>query len=185
MTDDELDTLASLYVQLRQLHGSLRLADVAEAIEETLINLVGTEDFAVYVRDGEGDRFGRLFSVGDGGAAIEGFTLHDGPLGSAAATRDLRYGDPVATVPLRGQHGVGGFGLMVIFRLLPHKPAITPRDRKLLEVFAAHAALALQASMCAAEHGERRWKVAEMSALLRDHRPPPTFQLSPSDGEEP
>src|SRR2546430_882566 len=45
--------LANLYVASYRLHGSLDRDEVIEVLQEILINLVGSEEFAVYEREGE------------------------------------------------------------------------------------------------------------------------------------
>src|SRR5579862_5931242 len=46
--------LANLYVASYRIHGSLDREDVLATLREILINLIGTEEFAVYERDGSG-----------------------------------------------------------------------------------------------------------------------------------
>jgi hypothetical protein len=159
------ELMTNLYVQLQRLHCSLRLPDVVVAIEETLTNLVGTEDFAVLVHDHDTGRYERLMSVGEG-SSVEGFALGEGVLGLVAQSGRLQVGRPLAAVPLASGLRPGCIGMIVITRLLRHKAELSARDRPLLEVFAAHAGVALEAAMCAAAAGARPCRVAELRALL-------------------
>src|SRR3954447_16890908 len=61
---DEHDLISHLFVGVAQLHASLKLHEIVAAIAETLINLVGTEDFALFVRDETSGRFEKLWSTG-------------------------------------------------------------------------------------------------------------------------
>src|SRR5437588_6773815 len=104
---DELDLICNLYVQLEQLHGSLEPARVVAAVHETLINLVGSEDFALYLRDDASGRFEPLSSLGAEG---DSFVSGEGARGRAVQQGVIVYGDyaPVALVPLRARDGILG-----------------------------------------------------------------------------
>jgi hypothetical protein len=163
--------LASLIVQLKRLHGSLRLADVLAAIDETVTNLIGSEDFGLFLRDDESGRYEKLFATGKEVTAMGDVARGDGgTAGRALATGKIHYGRSLAAVvPLKSGLGPGSVGLLVIARLLPHKPSVTEADRALLESFAEHAGVALEAALCAAE-GPPKICVSELRA--RAHRRP-------------
>jgi hypothetical protein len=75
-------------------------------------------------------------------------------------------------------------GLVAIFGLLNHKPELTPRDHALLDVFATHAAVALEAALCAAVAQPQTWRVAQFRALLANAEltPPDLAASLPSGG---
>src|SRR5438874_9520284 len=56
--------LANLYVASYQLHGTLDRAAVLAAIEEIVINLIGSEQFGVYERQSNAGEFHLIASVG-------------------------------------------------------------------------------------------------------------------------
>jgi GAF domain-containing protein len=170
---DELDLIFNLYVQLEQLHGSLEPARVVAAVHETLINLVGSEDFALYLRDDASGRYEPLSSIGMEGDA---FTIGDGARGRAVRDGVIVYGDyaPVALIPLRGR--VGNIGLIEVRSLLPHKGALHPRDHALFELFVAHAGLAIEAALCA-EESHPHITVEELRRRLAPLLPPPPAAL--------
>ncbi len=163
------DLLANLYVQLQQLHASLHLPDVVRALNDVLMNLVGSEDFALLVRDAATGRFEPLWAVG-AGARIGAFALGEGRLGAAAADGQIRYrevpDDPVAAVPLRSTLRDGCLGVLAVCGLLGHKKALSERDRRMLETFGAHAAVALEGALAAAAAGTQTLPVERMRALL-------------------
>ena len=142
--------LASLFVQLKRLHASLSLVDVVTAIDETITNLVGSEDFGVFLRDDDSREFEKLIATGAETGALRAFRPGDSsPMGQALASGQIRYGKPVAVVPLRSGLAADHVGVIVIARLLVHKSALDASDRALLEVFAEHAGVAIEAALCA------------------------------------
>jgi hypothetical protein len=170
--------LASIWVQLKRLHGSLQLADVVAAIDETVTNLVGTEDFGIFLRDDTSGRYEQLFATGSEMSTMRDIGRGEGAAGAALATGEPSYEGPLAAVvPLKSGLGAGCIGVLVVARLLPHKPGVTAADRALFEVFASHAGLALEAALCAAA-GLPRISVAELRARI--DRPP--HDIRPLDG---
>jgi hypothetical protein len=157
------ELFASLYVQLDRLHLSLKLPDVVTAIHEALVNLVGTEDFALYARDDASGRFELLAAMGSGQHPAS-FSVGEGPLGEAAATRVVSWGDPLAAAPLLDDEGAC-VGMLTISSLLRHRGPLENRDRMLVEALGAHAGVALKAALCAAA-APPRWSVAQMRQKL-------------------
>jgi nitrate/nitrite-specific signal transduction histidine kinase len=158
--------LANLYVAGYQLHGSLDRTRVLDAIKEILINLVGSEDFAIFERAGDHLRMIDWFD--EPPAAFREVRIGDGVIGNVAATGEtyVAGGDHargvgiVACVPLQVDGRVTG--AIAIFRLLPQKQAgLEPLDEELLELLASQAGIALYCTAlhrhfeagCAAEPG--------------------------------
>lgn len=145
--------LANLYVASYGLHSSLERDDVVRSIHEVLVNLVGSEEFAIVERPPEGGSFAVMSSMGlapeqsarlrlDRGhiaEALRGVTYVRDASAAAAATFD--EDDLTACIALT----VGGrvHGAIVIFRLLSHKPQLEAVDQELFELLATHAASAL------------------------------------------
>jgi hypothetical protein len=167
------ELFASLYVTLERLHRSLKVPDVVAAIHEVLINLVGTEDFALFVRDDESGRFQLLSAMGKG-REIGEFVVGEGALGLAAAARELRWGDPRAVAPLLDDGG-RCVGLIAIVGLLLHKPTLERRDQVVVETLAAHAGIALEAALAASAAASTgvaaTWSAARLKQLLAGGRP--------------
>jgi hypothetical protein len=148
MMDAEL--LANLYVQLGQLHRSLRLEDVVRALEESLINLVGTEDFAVFLRDKSG-RYEPLLSHG-----------HGVPL---APFQEPAFAS-ATWVALASGLGAPPVGIVVVASLLAHRGSVGPRERALLDALAQHAGVALEAALCAEAAGSPSCSVAALRSRI-------------------
>src|SRR5262245_40870406 len=149
--------LASLYVACSRLHDSLERADVILAIEAIVINLVGSEEFAVFELS-PGDRV--LILLSSRGIDVEAhrrIALGAGPIGEAALQGQVLVADDLAQ---RDRIGMAAFvplvvgdrltGAVVLFQLLPHKKSIGWIDRELLEMLRVHAAGALYCSRLAA-----------------------------------
>src|SRR5512142_3126234 len=118
--------LAQLYVALERIHGGLSRAETLSALQEIVINVVGSEELAVFER--RGDRlvlvqsFGidpepwRELPAGRGalGAAARGALWVAGRDGDAAPGEE----DLSACIPLRVRDEV--VGVVAVFRLLGH-----------------------------------------------------------------
>jgi hypothetical protein len=149
------DGLVELYVQLKRLHASLRLADVVVALQETLVNLVGSEDFAIFLRETDGGRFERLTGIGTRAAAVEAFTPETPP------------SDAVALVPLRSGFGdATPMGMVAICGLVAHKRDLSEHDHALLRELGDHAGIALEAALAVEIAGRPRVDVRELRTRL-------------------
>ncbi len=123
-------------------------------IQEIVINLIGSEQVAVFQADGPHD-FRLASSFGVDAARLRGFRLGDGPVGRCVAEGQVWVNGEAAggvdqltaCVPLKIDGTV--FGAVLVFRLLDHKPALQPVDHELLELLSIHAAKALY---CASLH---------------------------------
>lgn len=153
-TEHQLDRLMSLYVATYQLHAFLDPRQVASAIADIAVNLLGAERFALLLLREDGQEFEIAFSEGTSVNSTPGFAgefytggdptcdaaLKDGALalGPTAASQT------VAAVPLKIQEQV--VGALVVLKLFDHKPVLRPDDRDLLDLLSAHAASALFAA---------------------------------------
>jgi hypothetical protein len=146
--------LANLYVASYRLHGSLERKDVLETLREILINLIGTENFAVFERETASSTLRVAASFGPAGG-VASLSLGDPGLGAriASGVPYLATGDgqpenlprPLAAcVPLRVGDRV--IGAIVVYELLAHKGALEDGDVELFNLLATHAATALYCS---------------------------------------
>lgn len=136
--------LANLYVASYQLHSTLRRETVLAAIQEIVVNLIGSEEFAVFERDDDG-RFRLAASVGiDRDDSIAGHERVAEATASGQTWVSAERGDLTACVPLKVDDAVTGF--IVVRRLLAHKAGLEPLDFELFDLLATHAAMALYVS---------------------------------------
>jgi hypothetical protein len=143
--------LVALHVAVERLHEARGRAEARAAIQEVLVNLVGTEDFTLFEREGDGP-LAPTHGMGRDWRAQPVITVGEGPLGRAVAEERVVVaegalrapGEPLACVPLRAVDGVAG--AVAVHSLLGHKPALTSFDHELFSVLQRHAGLALRAA---------------------------------------
>jgi hypothetical protein len=141
--------LAHLYVALERIHGGLTRAETLAALQEIVINVVGSEELALFER--RGDRLALVQSFGIDPEPWREVRADQGALGRAAGGKLYvagREGPPApgeedltACIPLRVADRV--LGVLAIFRLLGHKPTLGDTDRALFDLLSIHAGVAL------------------------------------------
>jgi putative methionine-R-sulfoxide reductase with GAF domain len=151
--EEQNESLANLYVASYRLHSTLDTSEVIECIKEILMNLIGSEEFGIFLVDEEE---GELVLAGFEGEiaqrpGCERLALGEGLEGMVAEsglpffTEDSGAGGQVcACIPLRINGRV--IGVIAVYRLLGHKRGLTSLDHKLLDLLAGHAATALVSS---------------------------------------
>lgn len=141
--------MMSMYVSSYQLHSTLDPDRVVHIITEIVINFVGGEEFAILLRDEDGDEFDVVAGESHESRYPNRKAAAQGVLGAVVASGEpfvhVEDGPPregvMAAVPL----GVGGrvVGAVVIFKLLQQKARLVQADVELLHLLSAHAATAL------------------------------------------
>ena len=159
-------SLANLYVSSHMLHATLDHDEVLSGIAQIVVNIVGSEDYAIFERDGSELRVAAR--AGAASAALPKTRVGVGILGQLAEQASVRVFSPdeteaglVAFIPLV----IGRYvtGAIAIFRLLPQKPALDESDLEIFEMLAAHAATALY---CASLHARHEGEVPRCQAAL-------------------
>jgi nitrate/nitrite-specific signal transduction histidine kinase len=167
--EQQNNNLANLYVASFQLHSTLDRGEVLSAIQEIVINLIGSEELAIYEMDDDGRELKLVGSfgidpaayatvpVGAGTLGIIGRTAVSGEIYLAAKgvdpSRTARETNLTACVPLKLGDQVRG--VLAIFRLLPQKSGLEAIDYELFNLLAAHAATALYLTHLHAGLGRR------------------------------
>lgn len=141
--------LAQLYVALERIHGGLSRAETLAGLQEIVINVVGSEELAVFER--RGDKLVLVQSFGIDPKPWAEVRLDRGAIGRAAQGKLYvagREGPPApgdedltACIPLRVGDRVAG--IIAIFRLLGHRPVLGETDQALFDLLSAHAGVAL------------------------------------------
>ena len=154
--------LANLYVASYRLHATLDRDEVVAVILDIIINLVGSEQVAVFELTEDRARLSLLTSCGVDAAKLDGMAIE----ASGDIRSTIEGGEPIifehgnapdqprplsACVPLK--LGDRAIGVIAIYELLPQKPRLEPVDRELFELLATHAATALY---CTRLHGQAR-----------------------------
>lgn len=157
--------LVSLYAAIERLHGAASRAELLAAIQEIVVNVVGSEELAVFELSPDGRRLVPAIALGVEAGELEEIAVGTGSVGRAAAEgRPYVAGDGrapqqaddprlTACVPFK----IGGrvTGALAIYRLLGHKPALTDFDREIFSLLEKHAALALHFRAPGAPAGAR------------------------------
>jgi hypothetical protein len=142
--------LATLFAAGHALHSSVEPERVLQAIEEVVINLIGSEEFAI-VQNGAGLEPRRLFGVLP--ERLSGLSLESGIIARAltdAQPLALPRGVPVDStgvrvcIPLCTAGSTIGF--VLIFGFLPQKDELLPIDHELFSLVGSQAATALYAA---------------------------------------
>jgi hypothetical protein len=148
--------LANLYVASYQLHTSVDRDTVLNVIKEIVINLIGSEELAIYERNGDAE-FRLADSFGVDADRLVTFIPGGGPVGQKLSEGAV-FADPTASYGLRKltaciplKVGEKVTGAILIFSLLEHKPSLQPVDFELFDLLAVHAATSLY---CASLHSQ-------------------------------
>jgi len=172
--EEQNESLANLYVASYRLHSTLDPAEVVQCIKEILMNMVGSEEFGLFVVDEETNELvlagyeGEIaHRLGKGrvafGEGLEGMVAQTGePFFTDDAGDE---GEVCACIPLKIKERV--IGVIAMYKLLPHKGGLTPLDHKLLELLAGHAASALVSSKLYALADRKLRTIEGFMSLLR------------------
>lgn len=151
-------------VASQRLHGLLRRAEVLEALQDIVVNLVGSEQVALFETSEDGATLELATSLGVDPEPLRRVSASRGLLGQALRGGQVWVADDdtdigalpheralSACIPLRV--GSVAVGAVAVFRLLPHKARLDEVDRALFRQLSTHAATALY---CARLHEERQ-----------------------------
>jgi len=156
--------LASLYVASYRLHETIKRSEVIAVIEEIVVNMIGSEELAIFELDEESGKLKLVDSLGIDPNDLARVTLNESRIDEAAGVLQevvqtgQRYvvdsGDEnaleknsglTACVPLVLDGNV--IGAIAVFRLLDQKGSkLAPLDFELFDLLATHAASALYCS---------------------------------------
>ena len=157
--EEQNNNLANLYVASYQLHSTLDFQEVLQIVIEIVINLIGSEAFAIFLLD---EKTNELKALGFEGTDIfpgmENLTVKvgEGIIGNVVKTGDSFFINqspsdakvdllcPLAAVPLKIKEHV--IGALVIYSLLKQKTSFSAVDYELFNLLAGQAATAIFAS---------------------------------------
>jgi transcriptional regulator with GAF, ATPase, and Fis domain len=154
--EEENNNLANLYVCSFQLHSTLDFHEVIQIIMEIVINLIGGEDFGIYLFD---EKTNMLKAVAMEGVPIDTLrpiALGEGIIGSTMVSGESYFDpalqqarvegkrspeNPLVSIPLKIKEKV--IGVIVLYKLLPQKTQFQNVDYELFTLLAGHAATAI------------------------------------------
>jgi hypothetical protein len=137
-----------------RLHGLLRRSEVLEALQDIVVNLVGSEQVALFELAPDGCTLELSASLGVDATVLRRVSAVRGLIGQALRSGQVWVRDDdtdigalphertlSACIPLR--LGPVAVGAVAIFQLLPHKERLDEVDRSLFGQLSTHAATAL------------------------------------------
>ena len=168
--------LVSLYVAGQRLHSTLNYDEVLTIVKEIVINLVGSEVFAIYVVDAAANRLVLVGQEGMDRTAEASVLVGAGVLGECARSGQPfvvadgapvhEHGpNPIACIPLKVGEDV--LGVISIHTLLRQKPGFRAVDLEMFELLGRHAASALYLSSLYAVSERKRNTLEGLISLLK------------------
>jgi transcriptional regulator with GAF, ATPase, and Fis domain len=156
--EKENNNLANLYVASYQLHSTLDIKEVLSIVVEIIINLVGSDRFAVMLLDENATELSVVASEGLEDLRLKSVKVEDeGIIGTVARTGENYYESdlessmqisehhPIVCIPLKIGDRV--IGVIAIFSLMEQKKKkLNWVDFELFSMLAAHAAIAIFSS---------------------------------------
>ena len=147
---DRVSEFVLLHAAVRQIHAARGREELMQALQEIVINVLGSEELAIFTRDGRELRLGRAFGVPEDPVRVLRFG--EGPIGATAAAGLVRVaawdgpfeGDPklTACVPLVAGGEVEG--AIAFWTMLGHKPELVDSDREVMDMLSHHAGQAMR-----------------------------------------
>jgi putative methionine-R-sulfoxide reductase with GAF domain len=152
--------LMNLHVAMLRLHGTLSRQDVLAVAQDIIVNVLGSEELGLFLLDASGRELVLASSLGVDEARWARVPLERGVLGATARTGRAflaKSGDDAvrgegeetltACIPLTRVGVV--IGVIAVFRLLRHKPALEAFDHDLLNLLGTQVGMALHATRAA------------------------------------
>jgi hypothetical protein len=139
--------LGRLCVASVQLHETGSESDCLRNLQDVLVNLIGSEQIAVWCSSIDGRRLELRASQGIDIEPWRTVQVGEGTVGKAAATGEIVVaeapspGQPTVCIPLvLGRRTVGA---VAVFRLLAHHSGFTPRDQDVFRLVSRQAGFVL------------------------------------------
>jgi len=151
--EEENNNLANLYVASYQLHSTMDLEEVLRIVSEIILNLIGSDHFAILIRDDEEPAL-NVVAAETMDPKVRKIPIGHGTIGRVAQTGEVFVQDdlehavvaspdqPIVCIPLKIHGGV--IGVIAIFDLFEQKrKRLTRVDHELFSMMAGHAATAI------------------------------------------
>ncbi len=154
--EEENNNLANLYIASYQLHSTLDFKEVAQIIQEIILNLIGAEEFAIMLLDERSNVLVPMVQEGLEEGTLPTIQLGSGTIGAVAKVGEPFFyrGEidqhessplhPLVCIPLKIKEHV--IGVIVIYKLLQQKKKFANVDYELFTLLAGHAATAIFSS---------------------------------------
>ncbi|MFT3913350.1 MAG: GAF domain-containing protein [Anaeromyxobacteraceae bacterium] len=147
---DRVSEFVLLHAAVRQIHAARGREELLQALQEIVINVLGSEELVIFTREGDELRLARAFGVPE--EPVRVLRLGEGPIGATTAAGVFRVaawdgpfvGDPklTACVPLVAGGEVEG--AIAFWTMLGHKPELLDPDREVMDMLSHHAGQAMR-----------------------------------------
>jgi hypothetical protein len=147
--ENQSSNLSNLYVASYQLHASVERDTVLSTIQEIVVNLIGSEEVAIFEFHEAAHEFRLSSSFGVDKPRLKNFKAGSGPIGQHLRNGEVFVnnhaagGDDTLTACVPLKIGDRITGAILVFRLLEHKQALQAVDHELFELLSIHASTAL------------------------------------------
>ena len=175
--EEENNNLANLYVCSYQLHSTLDFHEVSQIIMEIIINLIGAEEFGIFLLDEKAQLLRPMAMEGIALEQVPPIALGEGVIGGAALSGENYYAPgleegetaaslthPLVGIPLKIKDQV--IGVIVLYKLLPQKTQFANVDYELFTLLAGHAATAIFSSRLYSEAERKLHTIKGFMELL-------------------
>ncbi|HET6516137.1 MAG TPA: GAF domain-containing protein [Thermodesulfovibrionales bacterium] len=176
--EEQNNALANLYVASYQLHSTLDFNEVLRIVLEIVINLIGSEVFAILLIDEKTQEIVPVASEGIPLDAVPRLRVGEGIIGTVSKEGesyfapdlrgggDVAQGVPIACIPLKIKDHV--IGIIAIFSLLIQKESFTNIDYELFHLLAGHAATAIFSARLYSQSERKLTTIQSFLELLKD-----------------
>jgi transcriptional regulator with GAF, ATPase, and Fis domain len=152
--EEENNNLANLYVASYQLHSTLDFKEVLRIVIEIIINLIGSDRFAILLLDDSSQVLSAVASEGLREGEIKKVKVGEGIIGTVAKSGESHFEQdlehftptsdfhPIVCIPLKiKEHTIGVIAIFTLFEQKRKK--LTRVDYELFSMLAGHAATAV------------------------------------------
>jgi transcriptional regulator with GAF, ATPase, and Fis domain len=176
--ETENNNLANLYVASYQLHSTLDFNEVLKIVLEIVINLIGAEQFAIFIMDEKSHELIPVASEGPPVSAIPRVKLGEGTIGNVAKegqsyfseniayTSTVDVTNPIVCIPLKIKEHV--IGILSIYSLFVQKDSFSNIDYELFNLLAGHAATAIFSSRLYTQSERKLTTIQSFLDLLKE-----------------
>ncbi|MCB0218998.1 MAG: GAF domain-containing protein [Chrysiogenetes bacterium] len=172
LSEEEHFRFVNLYVASQRLSNTLDVEEIMEIVQEIVVNLVGSEQFGMFFladEDTEELPLELVAEVTQGEQQMARPTPTHPKIQEVLRSGKLWVSDdpalsPAAVVPLKIEEEL--LGVVVVYGLLPQKPAFTETDVSLFELLTTHVARAFYAALMHERSGVMGSLAADLRARL-------------------
>lgn len=140
-------SLTSRFVAICQMHGARDRGQILERMHEVVANLVGCEEFAVFLKDPSTGALTLARSMGVEAEAMDELIARGAEIQACIRDGQARFDFVDDALPLSACVPIGCkgevAGVLILLSMLPQKQRLQPSDRELLTLMCDHAATAV------------------------------------------